>query len=99
MDKSNTQIQDRSLSLLGTGTSMKSGRIKLVIEDNKLSLYTYVLKIKISGIQRMSEATISVSSPLKSATDQRKLSSVQDCNTILSIKLCTTLCQEQCKKC
>lgn len=62
-------------------------------EDNILTLHTYVLKIKISGIQRMSEATISVSSPSKSDVDQRKLLSVQDCNKILRIKVCTVFCE------
>lgn len=41
----------------------------------------------------MSEATISVSSPSKSDVDQRKLLSVQDCNKILRIKVCTVFCE------
>ena len=31
LDTSNTQIHDRSLSWLGTGTSIKSGGVKLVL--------------------------------------------------------------------
>jgi hypothetical protein len=31
IDTPNTQIHDRSLSCLGTGTSIKSGRVKLIL--------------------------------------------------------------------
>jgi hypothetical protein len=31
IDTSNTQIHDRSFSVFGPGTSMKSGRVKIVV--------------------------------------------------------------------
>jgi hypothetical protein len=40
---SNTQIHDHSLSWLGTGTSIKSGGVKIVLWAHNLSLYMYKL--------------------------------------------------------
>ena len=39
---SNTQIHDRSLTWLGTGTSIKSGGVKIVLWAHNLSLYKLI---------------------------------------------------------
>jgi hypothetical protein len=44
IDTSNTQMHDRSFHLLGTGTSIKSGVVKLVLRDKTIFVVERYIK-------------------------------------------------------